>query len=158
MHEGHWSALREECASWGTLFWPLGSTFKVGCCIVTPQPQIDIPSIWTRSIIFGWWPLSIYATHLLQTMAIITPILIIPSIHLLLPADICFHPSWATHKPHHWLIYNSLIYHLHVRRGLASYDFRDNPWNVVESKTIGILSRDKVPLGDNKGGTGRKCI
>ena len=30
----------------------------------------------------------------------------------LLPANICFHLSWATHEPHHWLIHNSLIYHI----------------------------------------------
>jgi len=104
-----------------------------------------------------------YMWHcLLWTMPIITLVLITPLIHLLLPANICFHLSWATCEPHHWLIHNSFIYHLHVKGSLAqphgSYHFRDKPWNVVESETMEIINGDKVLLRENKGATGGNCI
>jgi len=59
----------------------------------------------------------ICCTTFYEPWQIITPVLITPPIHLLLLSDICFHPSWATCKPHHQLIRNSLIYHICMSKG-----------------------------------------
>jgi len=77
------------------------------------------------SLAFGQDPLHLDGDHFLdmqhcflQTMGIMTSILVIaPSIHLLLPADICFHLSQATHESHHWLIHNTIIYHICTSKG-----------------------------------------
>ena len=110
-----------------------------------------------------WMVTSLYICSTPSTnMPIITPILVTSSIHLLLPENICFHPSQATCELHHWLIHNTLIYHICVSnppaRHCSSYHFGDKLWKVVESETMEILSGDKVPLGDNKGATSGNCI
>jgi len=43
-----------------------------------------------------------------------------------------------------------------LAQSYGSYQFGDKVWDMVEGETMEILSRDKVPLGDNKGATGRK--
>jgi len=63
---------------------------QCACCIVPPWPQMDIPNIWTRSIIFGWQPHSIYAACLLQ---LCQSSLLSPS---LLPSTFYFWPIFAS--------------------------------------------------------------
>ena len=91
--------------------------------------------------------LPLYMWHcLLQVIEIITSIIIIPPTCLLLPADICFHPSQDTCRPLHWLIHISLIYHVCMSKTSAqscgSCHFRDK----VEGETMKILSGDRCHL------------
>ena len=143
------------------LFWPWPNCFAMVSCLTGTD---TVWCIWCQvcvlfhnspgwiSLAFGKDPLYsdgdffLYMQHcLLWTMAIITSILITtPPIHLLLLANICFCPSWATWKPHHQLIHNTIIYHICASKGApvlscGSYHSWDKVWNAVESKTKEIL-------------------
>ena len=121
-------------------------------CIVPPQPWMDTPGIWTRSISFKWSPLTIYVVWPPRICSIITSTLVI----------ICFQLISASMQA------RSLVGHIispfpqhHqscmcVRIPAHSYGFyhsRDKAWNMEEGETMEILSGDKVPLGDNRGTT-----
>jgi len=112
------------------------------CCVVPPQPWTDIPCIWTRSITFKWWPLSIYVELISMIHGINTSILVFTLSHspftssrYLLPSKLS-HP-WATSLAY------SQHYHYHVCVSMgdlawscSSYPSGDKVWNAVESKTM----------------------
>src|SRR5882724_5524313 len=113
-----------------TSMWTAALVTDTLWCIVPPQPR------WMY-LTFGQDPLylgtSFYMCHcLLRTMPIITPILVTPPIHLLLPVDICFHLSQATCEPHHQLIHKQAhLSHLHVKKlGLTPWflSFQRQAW------------------------------
>jgi len=100
--------------------------------------------------------------HLLQTMAIITPMLVTHPILLQLPADICS----VSAKPPVSHIIGSFTTASSITSACqrpwpnpeVPIILETEPWKVVESNTMEILSGDKVPLGDNKSVTSRNCI
>jgi len=59
--------------------------------------------------------------------------------------------SWATSSAHFHTTINHACASGYWSDSYGSYHSRDKVWNVAEGEPMEILSRDKVPLRDNRG-------